>query len=842
VQVNTPQGLSATVAAQRLAAEGPNELPQDRSRGVFGLLFELAREPMILLLIAAAGLYALIGDARESITLAASVVFMVAITFAQEWKTERALRSLKDLSSPRAQVIRDGSAQRIPGRDVVRGDWVVLAEGDRVPADGEIIDAQNALLDESILTGESVPVQKMARRTGDSQDNNRVFSGTLLVRGRIMFEVSSTGKNAELGKIGQALADIENEASPLQKQIGTLVRVFGMVGIGACFVLVLWIGLTRGDWIAGLLAGLALAISMMPEEFPVILTVFLALGAFRMSRRHVLARRMAAVEALGAVSVLCVNKTGTLTENRMRIAALWTRGDEEYPVDATAPVLPERVHEVVEYGILSSQRDPFDPMERAFAELGRQTLTGTEHLHDTWQLVREYPLSPELLSISHVWRAPDGAALVVAAKGAPEAIVDLCHVSEDETSEILARASAMAEKGLRVLGVARAMQKEGPLPEIQHDFVFSFVGLVGLADPLRAEVPAAVQESKEAGVRIIMITGDYVQTARTIGKSAGIDTTHVLTGAELRTMSDDTLAERLARTSIIARAVPEDKLRIVRALKKSGAVVAMTGDGVNDAPALKAAHVGIAMGGRGTDVARESAGLVLTDDNFASILEGIRLGRRIFDNIRRATSYVLSVHVAIAGAALVPALLGWPLSLLPIHIVFLELIIDPACSIAFEAEPGQKQAMQKPPRAIDTPILSRARVGFALLQGAVLLLAVLAVLFFSRARGHNLAITRALAFSTLIVGNLALIVVNRSISRPLSEVLPVRNRAVWVIVAATLLLLVMSLVAPPLQALFHFSRPPTADLLGAALTGIVSVLWIDILKRRRAPNQPNPSP
>jgi P-type Ca2+ transporter type 2C len=838
--VKPPQGLSATVAAERLAADGPNELPQDRKRNVIALLFEMAREPMILLLIAAAVLYALIGDAKEAITLAASVVFMIAITFAQEWKTERALRSLKDLSSPRAQVIRDGNALRIPGRDVVRGDWVVLSEGDRVPADGDVIDAQNALVDESILTGESVPVQKLARGNGESNDNTRVFSGTLVVRGRAMFEVSSTGRNAELGKIGQALSEIESEASPLQKQIRALVRAFGFVGISSCTVLVLWIGLTKGDWIAGLLAGLALAISLMPEEFPVILTVFLALGAYRMSRRHVLARRMAAVEALGAVSVLCVDKTGTLTENRMRIAALWTHGEASYTVEAAGGELPERVHEVVEYGILSSQRDPFDPMERAFADLGLRTLTGTEHLHDTWQLIREYPLSAELLSISHVWRAPDGTALVVAAKGAPEAIIDLCHISDLDAAQIWEQATTMAEQGLRVLGVARAVQKEGPLPEIQHDFIFTFVGLVGLADPLRAEVPAAIAESKQAGVRVIMITGDYVQTARTIGRSAGIDTTHVITGAELRILSDEALAERLAQTSIIARAIPDDKLRIVRALKKSGAVVAMTGDGVNDAPALKAAHVGIAMGGRGTDVARESAGLVLTDDNFASILEGIRLGRRIFDNIRRASSYVLSVHVAIAGAALIPALLGWPLSLLPVHIVFLELIIDPACSIAFEAEPGHEKAMRVPPRAIDTPILPRTRVVFALLQGAVLMLAVLGVLFYARLQGYEVAVQSALAFSTLIVGNLSLIIVNRSISRPLREVLRVRNRAVWIIVVATLVVLLTTLVAPPLQDLFHFARPGTTDLIGASLVGLLSVIWIDLLKRKRPQNPTNP--
>jgi len=841
--VKTPQGLSTATAAERLRTEGPNELPRDQRNGIVALVLELAREPMILLLIAAALLYALIGDTQEAITLAVSVLFMITITFVQEWKTERALRSLKDLSSPRAQVIRDGNAIRIPGRDVVRGDWVVLSEGDRVPADGEIIEAQNALVDESILTGESVPVHKLARDPGQSHDNNRVFSGTLFVRGRAVIEVISTGSKAELGKIGKALSEIKSEPSPLQMQIRALVRTFGLLGICICTLLVLWIGFSKGEWIAGLLAGLAMAIAMMPEEFPVILTVFLALGAFRMSRRNVLARRMAAVEALGAVSVLCTDKTGTLTENRMRVSDLWSYGADTQHHDVGDAELPESVHEVIEYGILASQRDPFDPMERAFRDLGMRRLKGTEHLHDTWKLVREYPLSAELLSISHVWQAPDGHALIVAAKGAPEAIVDLCHVSEGEEHRILEEASKMAKKGLRVLGVAHARQNEGPLPDIQHDFVFTFVGLVGLADPLRQEVPGAIAECQQAGVRIIMITGDYAQTARTIGRSAGIDTTHVITGSELRTLSESALATRLEQTSIIARAIPDDKLRIVRALKKSGAVVAMTGDGVNDAPALKASHVGIAMGGRGTDVARESAGLVLTDDNFASIVTGIRLGRRIFNNIRRASAYVLSVHVAIAGTALVPALFGWPLSLLPVHIVFLELIIDPACSIAFEAEPEHSSTMHSPPRALDTPILTRRGIEFAILQGSSLLAAVLLVSFYSRHLGHTLAISRALTFCTLVLGNLSLIVVNRSNSRPLRATLRVPNPAVWIIVAATLTILGLALFTPPLQHLFHFARPRTTHLLLAAMAGTLSVLWIDFTKsrNRQAPGAPNPS-
>lgn len=829
--IQTPSGLSAAVAAERLRLEGPNELPQAKTLSLMHLLWDLAREPMIALLIGTATLYGVIGDTQEAIALGASVVFVIAITLVQEWKTERAIAALKDLTSPRAQVIRDGQSQRIPGRDVVRGDCVVLAEGDRVPADGRVIDASHVLMDESILTGESVAVDKQAANNEHVDASNRVFSGTLMVSGRAVMEVEHTGPRAELGKIGQALRDIEIEQTPLQAQIGKLVRAFAMVGLTLCAVLVLWLGLRHGDWIRGLLAGLALAISMLPEEFPVILTVFLALGAFRMSRRHVLARRMATVEALGAVSALCVDKTGTLTENRMRIAALWTRNMQW---DVTETPLPEDVHALVEFGILASQRDPFDPMERAFKHLGETALAGTEHLHATWTLVREYPLSPTLLSMSHAWRAPDGRELIVAAKGAPEAIVDLCHLAEQEAAAVLSHVTQLAARGLRVLGVARARQPEGSLPAGQHDFVFELVGLVGLADPLRAEVPAAVTRCTQAGVRTIMITGDYAQTAASIAGQAGIDTTHIATGAELKALSEDALRERLSQVSIIARAVPDDKLRIVRALKDSGAVVAMTGDGVNDAPALKAAHVGIAMGKRGTDVAREAAGLVLTDDNFASIVEGIALGRRIFDNIRRATSYVLSVHVAIAGTALVPVLLGWPMALLPIHIVFLELIIDPACSVAFEAEPAAPGSMKQPPRRLNTPILETKQVVLALLQGAMLLLAVIGVLAYARHQQLAENTARALAFATLVIGNLTLIVVDRSSTRTMWSTLKVSNRVVWTIVLATTLVLALTLMVPALQALFHFGSPHAKDVLLSLLAGVVSVVWIDLLKRRRS--------
>ncbi len=840
------RGLPDALAEQRLAAEGPNELPQEQRRGWIRLFAEVVREPMIALLLMAAGLYLFLGDLQEAIILAASVGLVIGLTLYQENRAERAVASLRSLSSPRALVWRSGRALRITGRDVVRGDWIFLNEGDRVPADGELREATNLLIDESLLTGESVPVRKQAAETtawlGDSaggmgakpvaavaggDDQPSVFSGTMVVRGHGIVEISATGPRTQFGAIGRALEEVEVERTPLQQQVRRLVRVFFVTGAALCTLLVLWLGWLHGRWIDAALAGLGLAISLLPEEFPVVLTVFLALGAWRISKRGVLARKIPAVETLGAASILCVDKTGTLTENRMRLGHLWTP-DSSHVVDERP--LPETVHPLLEFAILASQRDPFDPMEIAINGLGTAKLAGTEHLHATWEVVREYALSPQLLSMAQVWRTRDGNRLAVAAKGAPEAIVDLCHLDATAAAAITAAVSEMASAGQRVLGVAECGFTGEALPEGQHDFAFRFVGLIGLADPVRAEVPGAVAACRSAGIRVLMITGDYPETARAIGRQAGLDADEVLTGAEIAGLDDTALQGRLAHCSIVARAVPEHKLRIVRALKAAGEIVAMTGDGVNDAPALKAAHIGVAMGGRGTDVAREAAALVLTDDNFASIVEAIRLGRRIFANISRASAYILAVHVTIAGATLVPALLGWPLALLPIHLVFLELIIDPACSISFEAEPEDPGIMRQPPRSLHTPILPWRHIYLGLSEGAVLMLATVLVFGMSLRSGHPDDVARALAFVTLIAGNLTMILANRSRSHVIMASLKVPNPAMWMLLSGTSVLLTLILSVPSARQLFHFGPVAPAAAAVAVLLGISSVVLVDLFK------------
>jgi P-type Ca2+ transporter type 2C len=830
-------GLSEEEVARRLADEGPNELPSARKRGPFHIALEVIREPMFMLLIACGSLYLILGDVKEALLLLGFVFVVAGITFFQERKTERALEALRDLSSPRALVIRSGEKKRIAGREVVRGDLLVLSEGDRVPADSILLLSTSLSVDESLLTGESVSVSKgpangpmdLGRPGGDNTPF--LFSGTLVVQGQGIAEVRATGSRTEIGKIGKALQVLEVESSPLQSQTGKLVRLFAFIGLGMCSAVVLVFGLLRGDWLKGLLAGLTLGMAMLPEEFPVVLTIFLALGAWRLSRHNVLTRRIPAVETLGATSALCVDKTGTLTLNQMSVADL-SVGDEVLEIDSKGARLPEKFHPIVEFAILASPVDPFDPMEKAMKELGERALAHTEHLHTGWELQREYPLSRELLSMSRVWQSTDRSEFIIAAKGAPEAIADLCHLSDSERSVLARRIGVLAEKGRRVLGVARAtFQSNGFLPEVQHDFDFEFLGLLGLADPVRPGVSEAIAECKKAGIRVIMITGDYPGTAQSIAREIGLqNASEVISGPALDAMSDEVLADRVKIVNLFARMVPEQKLRLVQALKANGEVVAMTGDGVNDAPALKAAHIGVAMGSRGTDVAREAGSIVLLDDAFESIVKGVRTGRRIFNNLKRAMLYIFVVHVPIAGLSLVPVLLGWPLMLLPVHIVFLELIIDPACTVVFEAEREESGIMSHPPRRLSDSLFGARSLVLGLIQGGIVLSVDLALLFWALPI-YGEQVARASAFTAMILCNLGLILLSRAGKRTILETLVSPNVPQAWITIGSLALLGLALFIPWPQKIFMFGPIPPEVLGLSVVAAFVSLAAANIARR-----------
>ncbi|MDO9172796.1 MAG: cation-translocating P-type ATPase [bacterium] len=845
------QGLTEEEAQTRLRRDGANELPAQKNRGLFAIGLEVAREPMFLMLVAAGALYLFMGEPADALMLLGFVFVVMAITVVQERRTERALDSLRDLSSPRALVIRGGAQRRIPGREVVPGDLVVLVEGDRIPADALLRRGINLTVDESLLTGESVPVRKVPSAdaaTPDApggDDLPSVFSGSLVTAGQGVAEVVATGARSELGKIGKALQQVEPQPTLLQKETTRLVRTFAVAGLAACLVVVVAYAYTRGGdgqaWKDGLLAGIAMAMAVLPEEFPVVLTIFLALGAWRISRSNVLTRRMPAVETLGAATVLCVDKTGTLTQNRMTLRRLASPALSVDLADLAAP-LPEELHSLLESAILASKPDPFDPMERALHAAGAGHLGGSEHLHPDWSLAREYPLTPELLAVSHAWDTGNGGEIVVATKGAPEAIADLCHLDPAGLASLAEQTAELASRGLRVLGVARGSAGLTSLPEAQHDLNFAFVGLLGFEDPLRPTVPAAVAECRAAGIRVVMITGDYPATAQSIARQAGLENCEaVITGPELNGMSDEELARRIRDVQVFARVVPEQKLRLVNALKANREVVAMTGDGVNDAPALKAAHIGIAMGGRGTDVARESAALVLLDDDFSSIVAAVRLGRRIFDNIKKAVAFIFAVHVPIAGLSMLPVFFAdWPLLLLPIHIVFLELIIDPSCTLIFEAEDAESDVMQRPPRDPDTRLFSLRTVGLSVLQGMSVLAACVAVYLIART-GHTPDAARTLTFTTLVLAFLVIILVNRSWNRSLFTMLRVPNTAFRWVTGGTLALLAAILYLPFAQRMFHFAPLHPKDLALSAGAGLLCVLWFEALKlyrRRRQVDDP----
>jgi Ca2+-transporting ATPase len=832
-------GLTTAEARSRLANDGANELPTARRHGAWLLLVEVVSEPMFLLLVVCGAIYMLLGDRIEALMLLGFVFVVIGITFVQQRRTERSLDALRDMSSPQALALRDGVAAKISSRELVCGDVVMLAEGDRVAADIELFEASNLTIDESMLTGESVPVSKFVRENADvgsvdirAAADSRALSGTLVTQGTARGLVIATGERSALGRIGKSLAALVSTDTPIQRETQRIVKRVAVAGLLLACALAIAYRISTGLWLPALLAGLTLAMAILPEELPVILTLFMGLGAWRLSREKVLARRIPAIELLGATTVLCVDKTGTLTVNRMSVRALWSEAGVHECVQGVLRPLEEALHCLLEYAVLASHRRAFDPMEAAIVQAGQSLLANTEHLHADWLLVDDYPLSREMLAMSRVWRSPSLAEHVIAAKGAPEAIVDLCHMSLKRRAVVAAQVATLARQGLRVLGVARARFGAAPLPDIQHDFDFEFLGLLGLEDPVRPDVPQAIAECRAAGIRVVMITGDHSATALAIARAAGLaDDGAVITGQAMSEMDDADLRERLADTHVFSRIPPDQKLRIVQAFRARGDVVAMTGDGVNDAPALKAADIGVAMGARGTDVAREAAALVLLTDDFASLVTAVRYGRRVFANLRKAIVFVVAVHLPIVGLSVLPVLLGWPMLLMPVHILFLQLIIDPACSIVFEAEPIEAGAMTAPPRRLDTRLFDMTVLVRGLCQGAGLLATLLLTFALARHEGESDDAARALTFSVMVLSNLGLIFANRRWDHvSMQGRIPSNSAFQWIAAAATVLL-VCILGIPTVGTLFSFTLPTLGMLAVGALLVALNVAWFEGVKR-----------
>ena len=835
-----PAGLSAEQAARQLQADGHNDVPSAERREYWRIALEMLCQPMFAMLIGGGLIYLLLGDPIEALLLMVFAGLSIAIGLIQTSRSERVLQALRTLASPRAGVIRDGTRQLIPGRDVVRGDLLLVAEGDRVAADADLLEAQDLLIDESLLTGESVAVTKRAPTpddrpsagpaTDDAAAALRLQAGTLVVRGSGLARVTATGAHSQIGSIGRDLQDIRTGQPRLQQQIRWLVRDFALAGAVVGVGVVLLQGLVHGSWLQALLSGIAVGMSLLPEEFALVLAVFTAMGAWRISRARVLTRRASAIETLGATTVLCTDKTGTLTENRMRVASLGA-GGAQWDGGALSDAALIGLLGVAR---LACEPRPTDPMDLAIHALSDAHAQAGAVPAAPGERLRSYGLRPDLFAVANVFAGPGAGTATACAKGAPEAIGELCRMDASQLAQIRAQADVLAHRGIRVLGVASARVARpadaSAWPGSLREIPFTFAGLIGFADPLRANVPDAIAECREAGIRVLMITGDYPVTAAAIARQAGLDADRVLTGDELASLSDEQLVAELRKVSVFARVRPAQKLRIVQSLQAGGAVVAMTGDGVNDAPAIKAADIGVAMGGRGTEVAREASSIVLLDDDFGSIVKTIRLGRRIHDNLRKAIEYIVAVHIPLAGMAVLPLLFGMPMLLTPVLIAFMEMVIDPACSVVFEAEPEEDDVMRRPPRDPGLPLLQARRVMWAVLQGVVALGLVSATLIVAARMGLAEDDLRALVFTALVLINVGLILVNRSLSGPLLSSLRHRNRPLWVLLGGVTGIMLIVMVWPAARELFGLGQPHAGILAACALVGVLSLLLLEALK------------
>lgn len=807
---------------------GFNELVKTKKPNLFKKFLSVFKEPMFLLLIIAATLYFILGEPKEAIIMLVFVAFVASITFIQEFKTEQTLNALKNLTSPKVTVMRNGEKTVINSVELVPGDIILLSEGNKIPADCEILECAEFKVDESTLTGESepvfkVPIKSLSSFNKDYWKKDHLYAGTLAISGTCVARVKSIGLNTEYGKIGKAIIETPDEATPLQKKTGNLVKNLAILGFILCLMV---IGLTyhySHNIIHSILSGLTLAMAIIPEEFPVVLTVFLSLGAFRLAKENALMRRISAVETLGSATVLCVDKTGTITKNSMEVKKIY-----DYKKDKILDLNSDDYKELLRLFVLSCEQDPFDPMEKAIVEVAKAAGADIGLLYQL-ENVHTIPFNSITKRMGNIYKYQDGK-LYVAAKGSPDTILPLCNLTDEQENTIMSKVDHFASLGLRVLAFADTVTDK--LNEDLDDYTLEFKCLIGLQDPPKEGVKEAIKICKTAGVRVVMITGDYSKTAMAIAKEIGLKfKDKAITGEDIDSMTDEELCEAVKSCDIFSRVIPEHKMRIVKALKNNGEIVAMTGDGVNDAPALKNADIGIAMGKRGTEVAKEAADMVLMDDDFTSIVHSLKDGRRIFDNIRKAIVYIMVIHIPIASLALFSPIFNLPQILLPVHIVLLELILDPTCSIVFEGEEAEPHIMEQPPRSPDEPLLTRALGIKVVLQGAALFLATFVPFHYLVDSGFSVNYARSFALMSLIVGNVILVLVNRSNTQYLTHIFREKqNNARFWINGIALAMAFGIIYIPWLRPLFKTEALDGKMLFFAILNGILSIIWWELVK------------
>lgn len=834
--VNTVFGQNLTGLTTQQAAEaqlkfGKNTLASANKNHLLKSILDIVREPMFILLAVACLLYFFLGDTTEAVMMLVSIVFVAGIGIYQETKSEKALDALRAYTEPLVKVLRDGVWAEIPAEELVPGDLVNIGEGERIAADGLVLQQNDLTVAEAVLTGESLAVEKKASGS-ETEAQNRLFHGTTVASGQSIFQVTATGNRTKLGQLGLSIESIETSPTPLQVQITAFVKKMGILG-GVVFAAVLALNFAlEGDFWTALLFSLTIAMAIIPEEIPVAFSSFMALGAFRMIKSGILAKQPKTVESLGSATVICLDKTGTITENNMSLAETIDFSDGQRP---TSDGGRQAIDIVLQNAFWASEPAPIDAMELA---LQQQVLAdGGIDFRKKFELIHEYPLGGSPPMMTHIWANRSTGAQIIACKGAVERVLSACKVSPELEKKVLELTEEKAALGYRILGVAVAaggfFEKNKKYPDSQDDFDWQFAGLAAFYDPPKTNVGEVLKKFQTAGIRTIMITGDHVATAQNIGSSVGlIGFENTMTGSEAMALDETALRDAVRRVNIFARMFPEAKLRVVEALKSNGEIVAMSGDGVNDGPALKAAQIGVAMGKKGSDIAKTAATLVLLNDNLDDMATAIGMGRRIYDNLRKAIRYVISIHFPILMTVLVPLVFGWefPHMLLPLHVIFLELVMDPIAAIAFENEPAEPNLMQKTPRLANFSLFSGRELAFSIVQGAALGAGVLFVQWFATGRGLPENSVRASVFTTIVLANLFLVLANRSMDFPIYRTIFYKNKTLPIILGVSLVMLAAVLYMPFVAELFRVAPISFVEIGWCAMAAFVSVAWFEVWK------------
>ena len=817
------KGLTNAEVLESRHKYGTNALHKTSNKAWLESLKETVTEPMFILLVACTVIYFSLSQYSEGFFMLGAIILVSGISFYQDSRSKKALEALKAYTEASANVIRNNQVLSIPSEEIVMGDFIVVSEGELMPADGLLVQINDFSVNESILTGEAFAVNKEVNST----DNNHVFQGTSVATGQCIFQTTAIGIDTQLGKIGTSIDAIKTEKTPLQTQIDNFVKK--MAAVGAVIFLIIW-GINyykSHDILDSLLKGLTIAMSVLPEEIPVAFASFMALGAWRLMKKGIIVKQTQTVEALGSATVICTDKTGTITENKMELHQVYVFETDTMSTSENWTDKP--TIDLIQTAMFASETTPFDAMEKAI-QAAYQKITPLDE-RPLFKMIHEYPLSGTPPMMTHIFEDKKGNR-IIACKGAIESILENSKLKEVDKVKIQEKVSVFANQGLRVLGVAKVDMAKAPkeFPKTQQEFSFEFLGLVGFYDPPKHNIAKVFKQFYDAGIQVKIITGDSPLTTLAIAEQAHFrNTTPSVNGEDLLKMSDADMAKTVAETSIFTRMFPEAKLKIINILKSQNQIVGMTGDGVNDGPALKAAHIGIAMGKRGSEIAKQASSLILMNDDFSKMVDAVAMGRKIYNNLKKAIQYIISIHIPIILTVALPLILGWiyPTIFTPVHVIFLELIMGPTCSIVYENEPLEKNSMKQPPRPLSDTFLNLKELSISIIQGLVITVGTLFIYQYAVRQNHQEDLTRTMVFTTLVVANIFLTLVNRSFYYSVFTSFKYKNNLLVSIVFVSIALLLALIYVPFLASFFKLS-PLNYEQLGiSALVGFAVVIWFE---------------